>query len=233
MYEGQLMVMLDLETMSTASNACICSIGAAKFTVERGVLDTFYTTVDAKDCKRLGLDFSKDTLEWWKKQNPEALKALIKKTVPLEEAVTEFSKWFGTKSLKTWGKGSAFDLVILRSAYKAVNIQQPWKYTHELCFRTLVDLFPEVREPKREGTYHNALDDAMHQVKHFIKIVADPDQAITVDNSDNIDSDQEEITCPICHGRMWDNRVTKRNPRAPDYKCRDKSCEGVIWPPRL
>jgi hypothetical protein len=42
----------------------------------------------------------------------------------------------------------------------------------------------------------------------------------------------DEPTCPKCGGRMWDNRVTKRNPRAPDFKCRDRSCDGVIWPPR-
>lgn len=40
----------------------------------------------------------------------------------------------------------------------------------------------------------------------------------------------DEPACPQCAGRMWDNRLTKRNPRAPDYKCRDRSCEGVIWP---
>lgn len=28
---------------------------------------------------------------------------------------------------------------------------------------------------------------------------------------------------------MWDNRVGKRNPKAPDYKCRDKDCNGAIW----
>ena len=38
---------------------------------------------------------------------------------------------------------------------------------------------------------------------------------------------------------MWDDRATKRNPRAPDFKCRNKpktiggpGCPGVIWPPR-
>ncbi len=40
----------------------------------------------------------------------------------------------------------------------------------------------------------------------------------------------DEPACPQCSGRMWDNRLTKRNPKAPDYKCRDRSCEGVIWP---
>ena len=38
--------------------------------------------------------------------------------------------------------------------------------------------------------------------------------------------------CPKCGGEMWDNRVGKRNPKAPDFKCKDKSCEGVVWPPR-
>lgn len=38
--------------------------------------------------------------------------------------------------------------------------------------------------------------------------------------------------CPKCAGRMWDNRLSKRNPKAPDFKCRDRSCDGVIWPVR-
>ena len=38
--------------------------------------------------------------------------------------------------------------------------------------------------------------------------------------------------CPKCQGAMWDNRENKRNPRAPDFKCKDAACGGVIWPPR-
>ena len=41
-----------------------------------------------------------------------------------------------------------------------------------------------------------------------------------------------EVTCPICHGPTWDNRATKQNPKAPDYKCRNKECSGAIWPPK-
>lgn len=40
------------------------------------------------------------------------------------------------------------------------------------------------------------------------------------------------VACPKCGSDMWDNRATKKNPKAPDYKCKDKSCDGVIWPPR-
>lgn len=42
----------------------------------------------------------------------------------------------------------------------------------------------------------------------------------------------DEPSCPKCGGRMWDNRFSKRNPKAPDFKCRERSCDGVIWPPR-
>ena len=42
----------------------------------------------------------------------------------------------------------------------------------------------------------------------------------------------DEPSCPKCGGRMWDNRLSKRNPKAPDFKCRNRSCDGVIWPPK-
>lgn len=35
--------------------------------------------------------------------------------------------------------------------------------------------------------------------------------------------------CPKCDGEMWDNRKNKINPKAPDYKCKNKECGGVIW----
>ena len=37
-------------------------------------------------------------------------------------------------------------------------------------------------------------------------------------------------TCPKCGGDMWDNRRDKRNPKAPDFKCKNKdTCGHGIW----
>lgn len=36
--------------------------------------------------------------------------------------------------------------------------------------------------------------------------------------------------CPKCGGAMWDNRADKRNPRAPDFRCRKRDCNGRLWP---
>lgn len=167
------MVMVDLETMSTRSNAVISSIGAVKFNANTGEIDpnTFYQTVDYKDCKRLGMHTSSDTVRWWK-GNPEVLKMLTINTVSVTEALTKFAEWFGPKSMPLWGCGSDFDCVILRNAYIAADLEHlcPWKYYHNRCYRTMRDTL-EFQEPKREGTYHNALDDAMHQTKVLLKIL--------------------------------------------------------------
>src|SRR4051812_37109294 len=32
----------------------------------------------------------------------------------------------------------------------------------------------------------------------------------------------DEPSCPKCGGRMWDNRISERNPKAPDFKCRSR-----------
>lgn len=45
-----------------------------------------------------------------------------------------------------------------------------------------------------------------------------------------VEDDPDAVSCPKCGGRMWDNRLNKRNPKAPDYACRDRACGGVIWP---
>lgn len=39
-----------------------------------------------------------------------------------------------------------------------------------------------------------------------------------------------EPRCPKCGGLMWNNITTKRNPKAPDFKCKDKQCDGAVWP---
>jgi hypothetical protein len=44
------------------------------------------------------------------------------------------------------------------------------------------------------------------------------------------DAATEEPACPKCGGPMWDNRASKKNPRAPDFKCKKADCDGVIWP---
>jgi hypothetical protein len=45
---------------------------------------------------------------------------------------------------------------------------------------------------------------------------------------------ETEVACPKCGGGMYDNRLTKKNPKQPDFKCKryKEGCEGVVWPPK-
>src|SRR5687768_12653088 len=86
-----------------------------------------------------------------------------------------------------------------------------------------------------DGRYAKPLEDpqAAYSRRYGNAARADLDDAdaprLSVSSSPSTIAAEEE-SCPKCGGRMWDNRVTKRNPKAPDFKCRDRSCDGVIWP---
>ncbi len=40
------------------------------------------------------------------------------------------------------------------------------------------------------------------------------------------------MNCPDCNGAMWDNRGDKRNPKSPDFKCKNQQCGKAIWEKR-
>jgi exodeoxyribonuclease VIII len=95
---------------------------------------------------------------------------LLKNNLPLEACLIAFSDWYGKKSLPTWGNGASFDNVIMDNAYRAVNMTRPWLPWEDRCYRTMKNLV-NIPIDKREGVYHNALDDALTQAKHLMKIL--------------------------------------------------------------
>jgi exodeoxyribonuclease VIII len=162
--------MLDLETMSVRSNASIASIGAVKFEVGTGIVDKFYRTIDLRTCKAVGLHIDPETVEWWNKQSKEARQALLKDNVSLNQALDDFTEWFGRSSLPTWGNGAGFDNVIMENAFAACNMKRPWRPWEDRCYRTIKNII-QVPADERQGVYHNALDDALHQTRHLLKIL--------------------------------------------------------------
>lgn len=160
-------VMIDLETFDTATTAVIRSIGAVKFNKE-GIVDTFYANVDTSSCLKYGLTISPDTASWWEKQGEEARKVLESNQSDLLDVLNRFSKWYGNKSLPTWGNGSNFDNPIMEHAFRRVDIKCPWEFWHDRCFRTVNAMFGVKREFK--GVKHYALDDAIHQTEILLEI---------------------------------------------------------------
>jgi hypothetical protein len=161
--------MCDLETMGLRDNSVIVSIGVVEFDeTQTGRL--FYQNVSIESCASAGLVTDQSTVDWWAKQDEAARAAWQKEPVDLLTALTELNRYLelatgGLGSVRLWGNGAGFDNVLLKNAYQAVGADEPWKYYHNRCYRTMAGVFKltEDETPARVGTYHNALDDAMTQ----------------------------------------------------------------------
>lgn len=166
-------IMLDLETMSLATDAAIISIGAVRFDLETGELgDTFYRVVNLKSVQRAGGRIDAETVMWWLQQGEEARKALTgEESVLIDTALRDFANWVREAPLEgIWGNGAGFDNVVLEGAYHRQGWTAPWSFYMNRCYRTISAQFPEIRRETYRpmgNVHHNAVDDAVAQALHL------------------------------------------------------------------
>ena len=165
-------IMLDLETLGNKPGSVIVAIGAVKFGNDE-ILDRFYERVDAESCVSLGLRMDVSTVMWWMKQNDAARKEITQPGSTLSEVLMRFSSWVNDLDAEVWGNGASFDNVLLSDAYDRAQLQRPWTYRNDRCYRTIKSLHPKV-PMVRGGTHHNALDDATAQALHLMAMVPTP-----------------------------------------------------------
>lgn len=160
-------VMLDLETMGTRPGSVILSIGAVFFDLNGATGETFYRNISGKSCIDAGLKVDPKTREWWSRQSAEARAAVTTDQRPLDQVATDFSNWFRARGgVFVWGQGASFDPPLWEAASEATGRSAPWRFWNIRDTRTVYDVFGfDAKSFPRDGTYHNALDDALHQVK--------------------------------------------------------------------
>lgn len=168
-------VMLDLETVGRAPGCVVWSIGAVEFSPLTGATGReYYRRIYVPDSMEAGLELDPQTASWWGEQERSARseydKAWRRNTSrPFLETLAEFQDWMlqvGQREVLPWSCGASFDLPILAAAYRKAGLLVPWEFWNERCHRTLKNLVPKELEPARQGTHHNALDDAKHQAAH-------------------------------------------------------------------
>ena len=171
-------IMLDLETMGNGPDAAIIAIGAVEFdldTCEIGL--PFYRKVQLDSSVAAGGVIDASTVQWWLGQSDEARKEFLSNdgAVSLENALVDFSGWCQMNGVEhVWGNGASFDNVILGSAYRRLGMKQPWPYWGDRCYRTIKAFFPDIKL-ERIGVHHNALDDALSQAEHLIRMIGKQD----------------------------------------------------------
>ena len=180
-------VMIDLETLGLDPYSAIISLGAVYFDLSEPeiIQSTFEVHIELASAVGAGLRMDPATVEWWlSSERDDARKYwLSSDRVELQAALHGFTQWLSYFSEKDeraiWGNGSDFDNALLGQAYKVSNIEQPWSYKGNRCFRTLKALAASnVLKPPDDslpGLKHTALGDAIYQTRWLHNIVASLD----------------------------------------------------------
>lgn len=154
-------VVVDLETLSTRIDAVVTSIGIATLDPTRPepIVGVGYR-LRWDDQLGFGRRVSQSTLRFWLEQD----RAVAQRELAGDEYCTTGALYAISPHLRDvliWGNGAAFDLAILRSLYEAFDLEVPWNYRNERCFRTLRD----GREPLKPEVPHDPVSDAVAVAK--------------------------------------------------------------------
>lgn len=166
-------IMVDLETLGTRAGCGILSIGACTFDEKH----TFYRKVLPSSGSTLGLTVDDATMEWWNKQHPDARRESFSGVDSLTTVLGAFADWYRKIPAREkekkfiWGNGADFDLPILQACYIAAKMKQPWDPFNGRCYRTLKNLYFDIKMDTFEGQKHTALADAINQAAHARKIL--------------------------------------------------------------
>jgi exodeoxyribonuclease VIII len=156
-------VMIDIETMDNVPSAAILSIGAVRFDPKAGFIgEKFYARTSLEDCMAHGMTVSASTIVWWMQQSAAARESAFSNQLPLTDVLRDLGTFLGANA-KVWANSPAFDLVILRNAYRISRLDVSWSYRAERCTRTVYDLADINLNDHREGVYHDAVADATSQ----------------------------------------------------------------------
>jgi hypothetical protein len=160
--------MIDIETLGTAANSVVLSIGAVRFD-DTGLLEEFYCVLNTASCISHGLAVEERTVQWWDEQGEAARKVIEESRqggLALPIALNALASSFDWENTRVWCNGLNFDLPILDTAYRACGMSAPWAYYNGRDFRTIKNEFARETvnllavEP---AVAHHALADAKAQ----------------------------------------------------------------------
>lgn len=168
-------IMVDTETLATATDAAITQIAAAVFDLDTGDIDPATFNVYVKT--GFGVVQRSTALWWMRQRHGAAFAALVEaQGVDLREALMRFTGWLvaarGGRRLPIYAHGAPFDFPVLRASFAACELAPPWSYREELCCRGFYRELPGGRPPVVPDPpgyeQHDALSDCRKQVAQLV-----------------------------------------------------------------
>jgi len=163
-------VMVDIETLSTADDACVISIGLAAFD-EHGVTRTLGIALDPKDWDG---HINPTTVKWWMKQDEHAQQYSFNGKEKWQTATLLLQEFLADAD-EVWANSPQFDLTILKQWWGRHRSDPfPVEYKAHRDCRTI---FAEARRLgielgdayKMGTTAHNPVDDAANQARAIVE----------------------------------------------------------------
>lgn len=167
--------MLDIETLSTETEAVVISIGAVNFFPSHNQTGfEFYAVVSDPEAQVVkGGHIGMDTVRWWMKQS-EAAREVFNEGVGSKtvDVLRSLKEWISAdpRDIPIWANGAGFDFPVLKNLFKRFQMEVPWDFRNERCYRTAKYMGPTCPDPMYTGTKHNALSDAIWQARKLMTI---------------------------------------------------------------
>lgn len=167
-------VSLDLETLATAPDAIIASIGIEVATDQGCHIASFKRKVNLD---QPGRSVSSSTTAFWFAQSQEAQQLTFASNdeecellQTLREVVADvyvfLDEHMADPNAILWGNPATFDIAKLEHAMRMYGMRTPWQYYQVGCMMTLKRTSHITwGEIPFDGTPHDCLDDAKHQAK--------------------------------------------------------------------
>ena len=161
-------LMIDIETLGICATSVVLSVGAVIFNDEYNIIAKKLYILDKKEQLAKGRTYNQGTIDFWNNQPVEAKRQFKTDHVySIEEFKSDFSNFVKKYDIVfVWSTAPNLDISCIQTLFeidKYGGSSIPWDYNKIRDVRTVRDYLREY--PKREGIYHDAIDDCIYQIE--------------------------------------------------------------------
>jgi len=163
-------IMIDLETLSTAKNAVILSLGAVVFDPHGITLgNSLHLGVHPSSQQELGGDIDGGTILWHFDKKSE----FPSPALSIDSVIRQLTVFYKREECRrVWSNGATFDIPIIEFYFKRLGMSPPWHYGDARDTRTAYEIAGWDESPTRKLNLHDALEDALKQAELIQKAYA-------------------------------------------------------------
>ena len=165
-------LMLDLETLDSATTAAVIAIGACIFD-ERGQIFGEFDARIAVDLAKAYGTTSDRTMGWWEMQDADVRTRMFSGTASPNDVAKDFCVFVAkARVYEVWANAPTFDCVIIQHLLRQLGLRTPWAFRDERCVRTIYAVGRELGIDYGAGYSEKGAHDAVVDARNQARAVA-------------------------------------------------------------